>query len=244
MALLLHSGAIFLHVPKTGGSFITSVLNDLGLVRRTLGHIHADRSRVPSRAGQYSPVELLAENVKSRLPVVVKQRGKSIHRSIGQSQTAQGPARRPFTFCFVRDPLCWYESFWSYMTRRAGPDWSREPDLLGWHPCAPLAHLGHGDFAGFMEAVVRDEPGFVTQLYGRYVMDGIDFVGRQESLTDDLVSLLERLDVPHNGDAIRSRDAVNTSRTDRIEWPSDLRAEVERLEYSARVRFGYESARG
>ena len=46
MAVMLKCGAIFLHVPKTGGSWVTSALANQGLIKKQFGHIHADLVRV------------------------------------------------------------------------------------------------------------------------------------------------------------------------------------------------------
>lgn len=42
MALLLRGNALFLHIPKTGGIWVTKVLEEMGLVERSIGHKHAD----------------------------------------------------------------------------------------------------------------------------------------------------------------------------------------------------------
>ena len=46
MAVMLKCGAIFLHIPKTGGSWVTDVLADQGLIKKQIGQIHADLVRV------------------------------------------------------------------------------------------------------------------------------------------------------------------------------------------------------
>ena len=42
MALLLRNGAVFLHVPKTGGTWVTRVLEQAGLVRSAIATRHSD----------------------------------------------------------------------------------------------------------------------------------------------------------------------------------------------------------
>lgn len=42
MALLLHGNALFLHIPKTGGNWVTKVLEEMGLVADKIGHKHVD----------------------------------------------------------------------------------------------------------------------------------------------------------------------------------------------------------
>jgi len=46
MALLLKGNALFLHIPKTGGSWVTTVLEEMGLVIGKIGVKHADIAHV------------------------------------------------------------------------------------------------------------------------------------------------------------------------------------------------------
>lgn len=120
MALILKSGAVFLHIPKTGGNLVTSVLRESGLVRAQLGHKHADMSRllVPADGRVSKPVLFL---------------------EMRRIMTALRP--KPFLFCFVRHPLKWYESWFKYKAQpaRNWRTWGSERELLDWHPAAPLS---------------------------------------------------------------------------------------------------------
>ena len=46
MSVLLKGGAVFLHIPKTGGSWVHKVLKDTGLSVGSFDHKHADFDRV------------------------------------------------------------------------------------------------------------------------------------------------------------------------------------------------------
>ena len=46
MALLLKNGAVFLHIPKTGGNWVREVLGKLDLIESEIGHKHSDVDRV------------------------------------------------------------------------------------------------------------------------------------------------------------------------------------------------------
>ncbi len=243
MAIMLNCGAVFLHVPKTGGSWVTQVLQEQGLVRKEFSHIHADLVRVRFYAnGARAATRSSYEWLKSRVPrgwkaLPAVQRLKKTGEAISD-------ARFPFCFCFVRHPLDWYESWWRYMCGRSGAQWAAESDLTSWHPCGRLRTLGDPDFATFVRNVQRQSPGFVTELFSLYTQPGIQFIGRQESLVDDLVAVLERLNVPFDEQRLREAEPVNTSRTQwKTDWPTDLRAETERLEYAGLVRYGYANTR-
>ena len=42
MAIELVDGSIFLHIPKTGGNWVTQVLSESKLIKRQVGHKHSD----------------------------------------------------------------------------------------------------------------------------------------------------------------------------------------------------------
>lgn len=249
MAVLLKNGAVFLHIPKTGGSWVTEVLQSNGLVRRQFSHIHADLSRAQMySAGPRIFMRAMLERLKSRVPNKVKAALWSLpaRRAQAARVVATGPptASGPFYFCFVRHPLTWYESWWQYMCNRSGGDWSRETDLLRWHPCAALRALGDEDFNQFMRNVVNKQAGFVTELYGRYAPHGTGFIGRQENLADDLITVLGSFNVKFDEGRIRDHRRVNVTKNSSIAWDPGLRAEVERLEYAGLVRYGYVERQG
>jgi hypothetical protein len=232
MALLLKCGAVFLHIPKTGGTWVTRVLTDQGLVRRPFGDIHADMVRVlcplPFMPAGRTPLRTAAKKILL-LPY---------RRRIEQTD---------FRFCFVRHPLQWYESYWRYQVggwggHGAWKNWGDERDpTQGWHWLVPLNHVTDDDFNGFIRRAVARRPGYVTELYGWYTQGGIGFVGKQENLVTDLIRVLKVLNVNFDEDRIRRTPPANVSRRPKIPiaWDPELRREVERLEYAALVRYGY-----
>lgn len=88
-----------------------------------------------------------------------------------------------FSFCFVREPVGWYRSFWSFRMKGleaggslsprfpADESWSDDPETFAYNLM--------GAFPG----------GFVTELYQLYV-GAMDYVGRLENLRDDLETAL------------------------------------------------------
>jgi len=71
-----------------------------------------------------------------------------------------------------------------------------------WHPNAPLYPLAHDDFNTFIANVVEQAPGYLTQLYEDFAPSKPTdqthrvLVGKQESLTDDLLRILNDLKHP------------------------------------------------
>ena len=222
MAVILKNGAIFLHVPKTGGTWIHRTLKSMDLVRGNTATKHADIDRVFTPTG----------NTPGR-----------IFRFYARWMTGAYPGRQPFIFAFVRNPLTWYESWFKYMSR-TGLQWGPAGDandLNHWHPCAGLNGLGDTDFNQFVRNVIREQPGFVTQMYGGYTRSPVRFVGRMENLRDDLVRVLLEMGLAFDEQAIREAPPINTAfeSQNTIQWEPELREQVTRLEYAGMLRYGY-----
>jgi hypothetical protein len=149
--------------------------------------------------------------------------------------------RKPFCFCFVRNPIDWYESWWRYMCQRSGVDWADQTDLHSWHPCQSLKDTGDADFNVFVRNVIAARPGFITELYSTYDQPGINFVGHQESLADDLVRVLRQLPLDFDEQRLRAFTPTNVSSASRdpIQWEPETRRELEKTEYAALLRYGY-----
>ncbi len=220
MAVILKNGAIFLRVPKTGSNWVVSVLREAGLVRCSLGHRHNNIDR------------LLAPNTRSLGRKCEYYFKRSLYFRIRP---------RPFIFCFVRHPLAWYESYFRYKSGLAiswKPD-GDERDFLAWHPNSPLNNLDHSTFNAFMRSVQEYKPGYVSELFNYYTSHPVDFVGKQETLQEDLVRVLDLMGLDYDPEIVRAHPRMNVSITEAVEWEPALRAEVERTEYAGLRRYGY-----
>ena len=69
----------------------------------------------------------------------------------------------------------------------------------------------------------------------------MDFIGKQENLREDLITVLERTGCAHDAEAIRGRERINRSRESSVkpEWDPAVRARALRLEAAAMERFSY-----
>ena len=96
MALLLKNNGVFLHVPKTGGIWVGQVLKNLGLVKAELGGPHQDFERYFWYDRFHRDAKVSRNLLRRRLGILPRVDPKC------------------FKFCFVREPLNWYESWWRY----------------------------------------------------------------------------------------------------------------------------------
>ena len=222
MALILKGGAIFLHIPKTGGNWVTAVLEEAKLVEGRFAHKHATMDR------------LLAP---------IHRNSARIFGWWGLRKIRARLQPKPYVFCFVRHPLTWYESWFKYMTQpsRQWRSWGNEKDLIDWHPNAALNGCGSSDFNEFVRAVVKKRPGYVTELYASYAQPQIDFVGKQETIREDLVKVLRHLNLKFDEQFVRTFNPVGVSPepSRKVTWDTALREEVLQLEQVALIRYGY-----
>ena len=235
MAVELIDGSIFLHIPKTGGTWVTEVLADCGLIKRKFAHKHLDAARLSLADRVADGKDLLRELIWPKFK-------RKIVRGLG-FQAPEPPflPQGRFCFMFVRNPLKWYESYWRYSVGLHWRAFDTADNPFQWHPLDDLRNLRNDDFNEYVRGIARKHPGFVAYLYGLYHAPQVRFVGRQESLVDDLVAVLRTLDLPFDEQFVRSRKPINVSRVSETAavWDPELKREVERLEYAAFARYGY-----
>jgi hypothetical protein len=141
-------------------------------------------------------------------------------------------------FTFVRHPLTWYESYWKF---QAGIWEKWEPGA--WHPDRDLEPCASDNFPTFVRNCIERTPAYVTRMYDWYIgppeRQFVDYVGRQEVLTDSLVGLLRGLGCDFDEAALRAYPRANVSekRFGEPVWSRELRDRVIALESRAIRRF-------
>ena len=227
MAIKMINGAEFLHVPKTGGSWIYSVLESNNLVLSSIGHKHADFdfSLFPDRSLSGREHILKAYQL--------------LRYKFSTKNKAQ--FEQPFKFCFVRNPLNWYESWWKYMEGRNWNNWGEVNSAKNWHPNSVLNGLGSSDFNEFIWNVIKERPGYVTELFFSYTKAGISFIGRYENLRQDLYDVLNILNFNIDHESLMNSQKVNVSKvlSSEVEWDPMLKETITKLELPAMIHFGY-----
>lgn len=231
MAILLKCGATFLHIPKTGGSWVEKVLEDCDLIKAKFSHKHADMERVLNYPRHYT--------------------GNYIRQCLYFKKDIYEEIRDSYKFCFVRNPFQWYESYWRYCLKLEWrlPKIQNKTYPLYWHKRSVSLHpteliirnCKDQDFNKFMEKVVQSFPGFLTKLYGLYASHEIDFIGKQETLTDDLISILKKTKVDFDENKIRRVNKVNESKINgnTLSWNKEIRNEIYKLEYPIFFKYNY-----
>jgi hypothetical protein len=184
MATCGNERLLFIHVPKTGGTWVKRAMEAGG--------------------------------------ITVSQERASIHPPIWELDR-QGR----FSFAFVRDPLAWWGSEWKFR-RFHGYKEFRD------HPYDRWLDLG---FDRFLERVVEECPGYLSRVLDDLLGqegDSLDFIGRYENLTEDLVKALRFANESFDEEALRSVSTTNESGDPVWVFPWLLKAlqEAERPAYT------------
>lgn len=167
---LITPRTLFLHVPKTGGTWVTAALQAAGV-----------------------PCEMLWTRLGP---------GSRGHATLDE---ARAHAHR-FTFAFVRHPLDMYRSRWAASVQ------------AGWPENRLLHDARSDDFPTFVQNVIDRHPGFVGRRYAQFTgppASPIAFVGRYESLADDLTRALAQAGETYDEDALRAHPPANVNDYDR-----------------------------
>lgn len=200
MALLLPR-SVFIHVPKTGGSWVRAAVRNAGIQTQELGCSWHEGDRCDHS---------YAFDFRHRI--------ESPH-VCWHNRYCDVDAGGRFVFAFVRHPVSYYRSHWSYKTQH------------GWDErSAADRELKADSLEGFVRKVLERRPrGWVSGMYRNFLLrEGKmpDFVGYQERLADDLVRALRLAGETFDEDALRATPPVNTSAVAADLLPTALAAEV------------------
>lgn len=100
------------------------------------------------------------------------------------------------SFAFIRNPIDWYKSIWKYEEQNKG--WGETYGKYQSH-----------EFNVFMKKIMDMSPGFLTKIYQEF--DGVTYLGKQENLENDLVSILETLGEKVDYNTVGEIEPLNTS---------------------------------
>jgi len=136
-----------------------------------------------------------------------------------------------YTFAFVRHPLDWWRSFWAFRMRTG---WQRDHPIDS-RVCSP-------DFDTFIRQVLEHFEGHLTERFSWYIGPPeapISFIGRFESLADDLVRALTAAGERFDEASLRAHPATNVNNYDRFPaaYDPELARRLARSEHVLIERF-------
>jgi len=124
----------------------------------------------------------------------------------------EGPGLDLPSFGFVRHPVTWYESYWRYRMQ------------TGWTENHPTDRdCKSDDLNEFVGGVVEKYPGWMSRYFQQWLGEdyqGLAFIGRFESLLDDLCLALRHFEQPFDEEKLRNTEARNVG--DRELYPATL----------------------
>lgn len=141
-----------------------------------------------------------------------------------------------FTFAFVRHPLSLYQSYWSFKMRN--------PHIRSAHD----ANVLKDTFEEYGWTVVEKFPdGIVSNTYKQFCgenLEQLSYIGRQESLTEDLITALSMAGEQFDPEFIRAFHPRNVSSCmpefrEQCQYSPELKAAVLQAEKWALDTFGY-----
>lgn len=184
MAFLLPR-SVFIHIPKTGGTWVRHAIMNAGIPTSELScDWHDDRVATsgPNIGQPLLPGHICFHN-----------RFRDID-----------PAGR-FTFAFVRHPVSYCLSHWLYKQRMG---WNMEFDM----DRILYAETVEGFLENVIE--YGGDEGWVSRTYRMFLTDQdrrVDFIGAQEHLADDLVTALRTAGEAFDETAVRATMPYNVS---------------------------------
>ena len=170
MAILLKNGSFFFHVPKTGGTWVTGVLRKAGCVVGQLGFKHS----FPAELGCSPRALLHPSQFRDRLRL-----------KYGATTPISG-------YCFLRDPLSWYKSWYFYQVRRG---WTKFGSC-SWDDPHPLSCLNSvsdyapDSFDQFLDIVCEKKHQFLSLMYLKYLDRNYAVALDYNNLVDETKALL------------------------------------------------------
>ena len=132
------------------------------------------------------------------------------------------------SFVFVRRPIEFYKSYWCYRTENKTTKWYLEQ------------YCWSDDFEEYLCNIIKHQYPYVTQLYRSYIGEPqiVDYIGHQENLTEDLITILKMLDEDFDEQKLRDTPRENVSRT-KLQYSKHLELGINLLEKDVINKYYY-----
>jgi len=161
--------------------------------------------------------------------------------SVQHALLEQLRSRPKHVFTFVRHPITWYESWWSFQCDHKWLKWEKAPGY--WHPLRSLDICEDYAFNAFVAKCIKYEPAFVTRMYEWYIgppgVCRVDRVGLFENLRSHFADMLSQVGITFDPAVMMEYKPVRTAtlRKGRPTWDAALYAKILELEAPAIRRF-------
>lgn len=220
------SRVLFLHIPRTGGTWINHAYDIL-----------------------FQDEETDSWGRNAKLPWLF---GPQAHRPFHLSMRPL-MAEVDFLYTFVRHPLDLYVSWWRTLhtvweEHREDPRYRIPIGTRGWNPWREAIRNWAPDFKMFVHNMVVNQPGFFSRMFDHFVgPDGGEicaFVGKTETLVEDFIRVMRILDygdrIDRNIDEIMALGKVNNRKAKPsgvVEWSDKARVDATQSEKLGIARF-------
>jgi len=143
-------------------------------------------------------------------------------------------------FCVVRNPISWYESWYKYQCHRDWRQWGMAGNLSRWHVMAGLNMNKPLNFNDFMERVNQQIPGFVTQLFSRYVLGAQSYVLKIETIRVNLVQMCRESGLVLDDQEVLRSPKLGVSPETEVWWDPFVKRVTVESELAAFRAYGYD----
>jgi hypothetical protein len=211
MALIIDKTYIFYHIPKTGGnSFRHFLATNTTLSLKEIGHKHATPDYLSGLLNANTLKKLFPDPIKKLAPIVI-----------------------------IRNPIDWYLSWYNYNKSRSIVRWGERRIVRDWHPLASLNSLDYKTFQGFLDQMLDKHQGFVSNLYRRYLSESRVHVVRLEDIANGAMAEMDRLGLKHEQFSTFDFPKIRPSERIQDSISEHYKAEIQKSEEEALIKFGY-----
>lgn len=216
MAILIEDkNVMFLHIPKTGGRWVTEAIKRLDLKCVEVGLMHGYIN--PSHDRYKYKDKTLAEWANECFVFSFVRHPFEWHRSYWAYTMGVRSVNK-------KNGLEFWEKF--------------EPNEV-WHPTHGICDCASSEFELYLRKVIHKHRGFVTNMFNRYLYrpngKRIDYVGKQENLEEDFMFVLETNNILYDRDKILGINRVGGSKhrlKKRTEiWDNSTKEEIVRANH-------------
>lgn len=183
---------------------------------------HSTFYHLPRTGGTWVTEVLLSGAVKGNI-ATVRSFKREVDAFINNKHVPPATLKpKNFSFAFVRHPLDWYKSVWKFRTKHDGT-WKVK------RYCELTTKCGRNNFPEFIDALIKNYPdGYYNKVVDKF--SPVDFMGRQETLVDDLIIALTMAGEKFDEKAIRNYKQTNVSRKIGLSYTPEQKKKLLKIE--------------